>query len=97
MSSQPPFLLTEDDFEIYGERVKLDIWLKKWEMEEILSNQEKAEKWDKLIESFTYDFEPVDDIEKIARQFIDNEVRTTHKLYEENKRLKEMVEKLQNT
>ena len=40
--------LTEDDFDIYGERVKLEIWLKKWEMKQILKNQEKAEKFDEL-------------------------------------------------
>jgi hypothetical protein len=62
-----------------------------WEI--IIKNQEKAEKWDKLIDSFTYDFEPVEDVEEITRQFIDNEIRTTHKLYEENKDLKFLFEK----
>ena len=61
---------------------------------QILQDQEKAEKWDKLIESFTFDFEPIDDIEEVARQFIDEEIRTTHKLYEENKQLKEKLEKI---
>ena len=56
--------------------------------------QEKADKWDNLIESFTFDFNPIDDIEEVARQFIDNEIRTTHKLYEENKRLKEELESM---
>jgi len=56
--------------------------------------QEKTDKWDNLIESFTFDFNPIDDIEEVARQFIDNEIRTTHKLYEENKRLKEELESM---
>lgn len=54
--------------------------------------EEKAEKYVNLIESFTFDFNPIDNIEEVARQFIDNEVRTTHKLYEENKQLKEELE-----
>jgi len=61
----------------------------KKEYDELL---EKTEKYVNLIESFTFDFNPIDNIEEVARQFIDNEIRTTHKLYEENKQLKEKIE-----
>lgn len=62
---------------------------------QILQWKEKAEKYTKLIESFTFDFEPIDNIEEVARQFIDNEVRTTHKLYEENKTLESKIKQLE--
>ena len=63
---------------------------REWVQDQIKQLKEKAEKWKKLIESFTFDFEPVDGVEEVARQFIDNEIRTSHKLYEENKRLKKI-------
>jgi len=65
------------------------IFMPKKEYDELL---EKTEKYVNLIESFTFDFNPIDNIEEVARQFIDNEIRTTHKLYEENKQLKEKIE-----
>lgn len=43
--------LTEDDLSGQTEvRVHLDVWLKRYEWVEILSNQEKAEKWDEELE-----------------------------------------------
>lgn len=35
-------ILTPDDFNIHGDRVKLEVWLRKYEMDEILSNQRLA-------------------------------------------------------
>ena len=47
--------LIVDDFEVYGERVKLDIWLKKWEMEQILKNQEIMERLNQYIKAYEND------------------------------------------
>jgi hypothetical protein len=48
--TKPNFFLTKDDFKIYGDKVKLEIWLRKHEMDEILENQEIAKRLDKRIE-----------------------------------------------
>ncbi len=44
--------LTKDDFEQYGQRMRIkETWFKMSEVEEILKNQEDAEKYQKFIES----------------------------------------------
>lgn len=93
--------LTDEDIEIFEweessdpDRYELNFMCNSLQEAEqlkkqILEDSDKAEKWDKLIESQTFDFEPIDDVEEITRQLINNEIRTTHKLYEENRKLRE--------
>lgn len=74
--------ITEDDLSAQTEvRVHLDTWLKRWEWEEILENQEKAERWDtfkKVMDNGCLDIEIIN-----------------KKLEQENKQLKEKLEEIE--